>query len=290
MTVGFPINPRDGTVPPNCQPPGITPDFWTLDIYENDDVSDFIGTYKGYTSTSILVFIKTTSLNQSVEDDQFQVDVFSSIMTYVCENLDGTFIEGMIMYEFSDEWWRSDLSTGGYDVEGCPNSNPYAHTACGITTIFGFFPLEYSGLFSLRDVPLGYCIIPKKLTNALLNLWAPGNSNYTEGMPICAGLTPVVPEILYPIVVGLSLLAIAALLVLPTPKPPKIIDKQLQYFADVDDEVDRTHLMPNSPSVNGLEPSHDSLATGIAKGSRPNNKQSERASLILKESKTNVHS
>lgn len=50
-----------------------------------------------------------------------------------------------------NKWrWRSYLGTAGYSVEGCPNSNAYAHSMCGIPT-WGdkVLSLEFTGLFSI---------------------------------------------------------------------------------------------------------------------------------------------
>jgi hypothetical protein len=257
ITAGFPLNTRDGTVPAYCKPPTIIPDVWSLDIYggqSDDQPDDFINSYwQAWSGTTIqprpyMVVLKSTSLNESMSDETFQVNVFNELYTYVNNNPFNNMLYGYVFYEFSDEWWRSDLSTGGYDVEGCPNSNPYAHTACGITTIFGPFALEYSGLFYLRDIPLGYCIVPKAVTTTLLTLWNPAG-NIAVGKPICVGITEVVPYLVYPILVGCCIVVFALLLVLPAPTPPKIIDRQLQYFAD--DDLERTHFMDGNPSVNG---------------------------------------
>jgi len=162
ISVGFPINTRDGTVPLYCQPPIITPDVWTMDIYGGiNDVGstlDFMNSYiSAFTNQNpiippLMAIIKTTSLNGSLSDEIYQLDAFNNIFEYLELNTYKPHIYGKVFFEFSDEWWRSDLSTGGYDVEGCPNSNPYAHTACAITTVFGPYPLEYSGLFGLRDL------------------------------------------------------------------------------------------------------------------------------------------
>jgi hypothetical protein len=255
ITAGFPINIRDGSVPSYCKPPALEPDYWSLDIYggtADNQPDDFIFYYTQAWSGSsqqpkpFIATIKTTSLNESTSDESFQVTGFTDIYNYV--NGGQGVLYGYVFYEFSDEWWRSDLSTGGYDVEGCPNSNPYAHTACGITTIFGPFALEYSGLFYLRDIPLGYCIVPKAVTTTLLTLWNPAG-NIAVGKPICVGITEVVPYLVYPILVGCCIVVFALLLVLPAPTPPKIIDRQLQYFAD--DDLERTHFMDGNPSVNG---------------------------------------
>jgi hypothetical protein len=56
--------------------------------------------------------------------------------------------------------WRSDLATSGvgFDQEGCPNGNPYAHTACGLTN-FGsgnMLALEYTGLFKIEYAAPSY--------------------------------------------------------------------------------------------------------------------------------------
>jgi hypothetical protein len=257
ITAGFPLNSRDGTVPAYFKPPTITPDFWSLDIYGGtvDTLTDdFLNTYftafgSGVTPLPYIVTLKTTSLNQSISDESYQVSGFNHIYAYVnSANTQYGVMYGYVFYEFSDEWWRSDLSTGGYDVEGCPNSNPYAHTACGITTYFGPFALEYSGLFYLRDIPLGYCIVPKLATLTLMEIWNPAGS-MTVGKPICVGITQIVPYLVYPILVGCCILVFALLLVLPAPTPPKIIDRQLQYFAD--DDLERTHFMDGNTSVNG---------------------------------------
>jgi len=113
---------------------------------------------------------------------------------------------------------------------------------------FGPFALEYSGLFYLRDIPLGYCIVPKAVTTILKNQWNAA-ANIPVGKPICVGITEVVPYLVYPILVGCCIVVFALLLVLPAPTPPKIIDRQLQYFAD--DDLERTHFMDGNPSVNG---------------------------------------
>jgi len=216
-----------------------------------DFMQTYITSYNGANQNirPVLASIKTSSLNESTSDENFQASTFSTIVSYLNQQPYWTqYSYGTAFFEFSDEWWRSDLSTGGYDVEGCPNSNPYSHTACGITTVFGPYPLEYSGLFGLRDVPLGYCIVPKQIVSLLMLSWNSDGTPPPQGQPICAGLTQVVPILVYPILVCICLLVIALLLVLPTPKPPKVTDRQLQYFAD--DDLERTQLDRAAPSVN----------------------------------------
>jgi len=270
ISVGFPINTRDGTVPLYCQPPIITPDVWTMDIYGGIDCIgsnlDFMNSYisaftnQNPTIPPLMAIIKTTSLNGSLSDEIYQLDAFNNIFEYLELNTYKPHIYGKVFFEFSDEWWRSDLSTGGYDVEGCPNSNPFAHTACGITTVFGPYPLEYSGLFGLRDVPLMFCIVPKKIANRIFEVWNPSGNLDTD--PQCASIPEVVPLLLYPIIVCVSIIVITLLLVLPTPTPPKVRDRQLQYISDED--LERTLLDRAAPSVNAPnEPSNDSLRTNI---------------------------
>jgi hypothetical protein len=305
MSVGFPINPRDGSVPTYCQPPIITPDVWSMDIYGGIDglgsAQDFMNSYlSAFTNQNpiippLLAIIKTTSLNQTLSDEKYQLQTFNDIFDYLELNPYLPHIYGKVFFEFSDEWWRSDLSTGGYDVEGCPNSNPYAHTACGITTVFGPYPLEYSGLFGLRDIPLSFCIIPKEIAYKLRDKWNPGGQ--LPPSPICAGLPQVVPDVVYPVLVCISVIVITLLLVLPTPTPPKIRDRQLQYFAD--DDLERTLLDRVAPSLNAPpELSNDSLRTNLltstttTKNRIPNigPKKNENQPLLVARDINSIHS
>src|SRR4051794_20472966 len=47
--------------------------------------------------------------------------------------------------------YRAYLGPAGYSVEGCPNSNAYAHSSCGLP-IYGdhVLALEFMGLFKIR--------------------------------------------------------------------------------------------------------------------------------------------
>jgi len=153
----------------------------------------------------------------------------------------------VVINEFSDEWWRSDLAAVGFDVEGCPNSNAYAHTSCGIVTVDGILNLEYMGVYRLRDIPLGYCVIPKEAAQVIATAWS--GSNIYAGKPVCTGLTSIVPWYVYPILAGCSFFVFVLLLVLPTPNPPKISDRQLQYFAD--DDLDRHFGGASASNVQG---------------------------------------
>jgi len=85
----------------------------------------------------------------------------------------------------------------------------------------------------------------------------------------------------------------ALLLVLPTPNPPKVNDRQLQYFAD--DDFERTHLDRGAPSVNApnILPSNDSLRTNISKFPRVANnnpKKNETQPLLVTQNLNSIHS
>jgi hypothetical protein len=264
----------------------------TLD-FMNSYISAF--TNQNPTIPPLMAIIKTTSLNGSFSDEKFQLDTFNDIFDYLELNAYKPHIYGKAFFEFSDEWWRSDLSTGGYDVEGCPNSNPYAHTACAITTVFGPYPLEYSGLFGLRDVPLMFCIVPKKIANRIFEVWNPSGNLDTD--PQCASIPEVVPLLLYPIIVCVSLIVITLLLVLPSPTPPIVRDRQLEYITD--DDLERTILDRAAPSVNAPhEPSNDSLrkniptSTTTSKHRIPNIglKKNENQSLLVTRESNSIHS
>jgi len=276
-----------------------------MDIYGGiDDIGsniDFMNSYisaftnQNPTIPPLMAIIKTTSLNGSHSDEKFQLATFNDIFDYLELNAYKPHIYGKVFFEFSDEWWRSDLSTGGYDVEGCPNSNPYAHTACAITTVFGPYPLEYSGLFGLRDVPLMFCIVPKKIANRIFEVWNPSKNLGIE--PLCASIPDVVPILVYPIIVCVSIIVITLLLVLPTPTPPKVRDRQLQYFAD--DDLERTLLDRVAPSLNAPpELSNDSLRTNLltstttTKNRIPNigPKKNENQPLLVARDINSIHS
>eukprot|EP01124_Arcella_intermedia_P008225 TRINITY_DN15164_c0_g1_i1.p1 TRINITY_DN15164_c0_g1~~TRINITY_DN15164_c0_g1_i1.p1 ORF type:complete len:464 (+),score=105.98 TRINITY_DN15164_c0_g1_i1:35-1426(+) len=270
LFTGFPINPVDRSVPiiANFDFTQVLTDYWVVDLYDSGYMDSYIGYWgsKSMAVAPVLAMIKAQSFdnNKKESNQTIQAIMLETIFeNYTQEITDFHMLTGI--FEFSDEWWRSDLATAGYDTEGCPNSNPYAHTSCGITTSQGIMNLEYLGLFQIRDIPLGYCVIPKEAAVRLCNLWnGNGKCSLTAGIPTCTGLTSVVPWYVFPILAGLSMVVFVLLLVLPTPNPPKITDKQLKYF--VDDDLDRD-INKDIQDESGLLP--DPITVGIDKSRVP---------------------
>jgi len=77
----------------------------------------------------------------------------------------------------------------GFDIEGCPNSNPFAHSPCGFRVKDRITNLEWLGLFSLQYLPFHSCLIPKKVTKTLQALWATNTTDVSD--PICAPFLPI---------------------------------------------------------------------------------------------------
>jgi len=179
----------------------------------------------------------------------------------------GVNLVGIAIHEFSDEWWRSDLSKVGFDEkgEGCPNSNAYAHTSCGILVAAGgsdtqsIFSVEFTGLFELLNLPFRFCVVPKTSARTLQKMWAitssspnnkrssPAATAHTEttgggkasatdapilpGQAYCSFIPAVVPWVyVVPTLSGLSLTVFLLLLSLPAPKPTKVKDRELKQI------------------------------------------------------------
>jgi len=106
---------------------------------------------------------------------------------------------GVGFYEFSDEWWASTDSDAGFDIEGCPNSNPYAHSPCGIRVQDGLVNVEWLGMYSIKYLPFRSCKIPKNITKTIQWLWL-GTNTSSVGDTVCAAFFPSLISFLpYPI-------------------------------------------------------------------------------------------
>jgi hypothetical protein len=145
-------------------------------------------------------------------------------------------VTGIVVMEFTDEWWRSVLASIGRDIEGCPNANPYSHTSCGI--LLGkngsSLSLAYTGLHKLIDYPLQYCIREKEAVWVVKEFfnrtWAqPENATLHTNCSIVpifpisyllmkfSGTTLDNPFLSYLILIILMLIPTITLLILPCP-------------------------------------------------------------------------
>eukprot|EP01126_Amoeba_proteus_P063701 TRINITY_DN8804_c0_g1_i3.p1 TRINITY_DN8804_c0_g1~~TRINITY_DN8804_c0_g1_i3.p1 ORF type:complete len:176 (-),score=28.96 TRINITY_DN8804_c0_g1_i3:101-628(-) len=129
--------------------------------------------------------------------------------------------------------WRSKLSESGYDVEGCPNANPYAHTSCGILINNGdSMSLEYAGLFELLDEPFRFCVKAKnQVLQVVLKHWLNGGTTSFPEIQ-CSNIDFLFSEgqtwgeyILVGIL-GITLIVLSMFLIVLPPQPPKPISEE----------------------------------------------------------------
>jgi len=106
------------------------------------------------------------------------------------------------IFEFSDEWWRGSTTETGFDVEGCPNSNPYAHTPCGMRIGSGtVLCTEYLGIYSVKSTFFQKCVVPKLVVNSIADRW--GAKNFNPNQTYCAPVMPIwIAYIPFPFSVG----------------------------------------------------------------------------------------
>jgi len=204
----------------------------------------------------IVPVITTTSWddNAKVSNASKQADLIALIHSSLYASQQQLY--GVAVHEYSDEWWRSDLSRVGIDLkgEGCPNSNAYAHTSCGIVTIAQagnglqtLFALEYSGMFEIMNIPFRFCVVPKESARRLESIWSSGSSgnnpipppfttSFPAGSAYCSFIPAVVPWVyVIPILSGLSVTVILLLLLLPAPKPPTPKARELKAIRESED-------------------------------------------------------
>eukprot|EP01130_Rhizamoeba_saxonica_P000109 TRINITY_DN10127_c0_g1_i1.p1 TRINITY_DN10127_c0_g1~~TRINITY_DN10127_c0_g1_i1.p1 ORF type:complete len:521 (-),score=72.93 TRINITY_DN10127_c0_g1_i1:35-1546(-) len=112
--------------------------------------------------------VQAVSLSKMLQELVFYFsDILSSDINYNDK------IAGVAIMEYSDEWWRSSLGFAGEDQEGCPNANPYAQTACGLSVgeTGELLAIEYAGLFRIWTQPFRYCITPKPSYGVIRDFW-----------------------------------------------------------------------------------------------------------------------
>lgn len=152
---------------------------------------------------------------------------------------------GMGIWEFSDEWWRSDLATSGvgFDPEGCPNGNPYAHTACGLTNwgSGNMIALEYTGLYKIEDRPFQYCVVPKDIVEDVAFVW--GNISNEENVlfdanaEACVFVLFVIHHYAFFPIFAVAILCLVLILLLEPPKPPPIVINDLDSALELHNRV-----------------------------------------------------
>jgi len=228
--VGYPINSQTSKSA-TFEYKSVFASAWTMNIYTSD-LNILKGVFRDWskaTSTSpikpAIPIINVDSFSQLKQEQNNTKQVLTLIDMYNRLKVDFTSyaIWGNMFMEFSDEWWRADLSTGGYNVEGCPNGNAYAHTSCGITIPSGdILSLEYQGLYEILDTPFQFCIVKKPAVDTLHSLWVPNpaeRKNFTAQE--CAMINMIIPPYAIGALGGLALICLVVILIIPPPAPPK---------------------------------------------------------------------
>lgn len=243
--VGWPLDPQTGKGSKGPDYMSVPADVWTIDFY-TDVQAFYSAAFKDLwaainASSHVLPMITADSFSGDDQQDNKIQSIYKVAQTNL--NSKPARVWGTAITEFNDEWWRSYLGTAGYSVEGCPNSNAYAHSMCGIPT-WGdkVLSLEYTGLFSISDAPFMYCYTPKIAIVWLNCTWHSTNqtavpvwNSTTKQNPICAPMNLIVPEnVVYILVIPpfLCLVVLALLLIVPPPQPPTRNDLEMSLFIE----------------------------------------------------------
>jgi hypothetical protein len=141
-----------------------------------------------------LVHIRTDSYNleTKAENQTYQKERFDMLKSTLSNGQEYPTMSGVIITEFSDEWWTSQNAQTGFDLEGCPNFNPYAHTPCGIRTgSYGaILSLGWQGIYSLRTSPFLFCTRPKAVAASVAEYWSTDKNSIYDPEEVCAVMFP----------------------------------------------------------------------------------------------------
>jgi len=192
VVVEFPINKASLAIMTNYPLETVNTWLWVVTIYA--DFPKYVGElYQLWlgilpNNTNVLPMIvssnfddRTRGLNDSLQDANVKQAIYYANKFWNTDALG--------FFEFNDEWWTSAETDSGFDIEGCPNSNPYAHTSCGYRVGDGVLNVEFLGLYALNSSPFRCCLIPKKVVKTVQIHWKQQNTSDIYD-PICAVYLP----------------------------------------------------------------------------------------------------
>jgi len=236
LIVEFPVDTMDGKrCPTEYDLTTVSPQLWSVNLYAGVEnwVYDVFKTYntkfeKAQIPT-LLPVIYSSDYDLAEEgpnhimQKNYLKQIFGEIDNGTLYNITTA---GEIIFEFSDEWWKSSQSETGLDPEGCPNDNPYSHTSCGIRiSEHNILYQEWCGIYSLRSAPFHSCMDPKiEAVETISQRWTKGN--FTKyNTTICAPVSPLVsPFLPYPysaMTFVVPFLLSLALVIITLYRPPK---------------------------------------------------------------------
>jgi len=245
--VGIGVKPKEGLLVEYTYPQFAMhdTDVWVIEFYSVD--LDFTGPFqkdwgkvwRKEKQPVVLPIFQVDSFNQTLArpNETAQRIRFCQMLQYFYTNKVLKWKNwGMGFLEFSDEWWRSSLEAAetGFDLEGCPNSNPYAHTACGIGLVRSqVLSVEYTGLYELRDLPFHFCYKPKEVVAYLAYAWGntslpPVNGSNAFDLVkdadlFCVPIKFIIPWEAFYGLIPLTVAALVLILILEPPRPPEVI-------------------------------------------------------------------